>query len=195
VKKHGLSVTISTLLPRRGCKDIQVCYILRNSQPLYVHTTQRAVISVIIKPSTPAKPEVVTSLALFPFVLVALEHEILDEMVKLFDSVKSAHWSRIFSQAVYGVSDGKVCPITDLIEAAVTSVVNQLNCHISTVLDTTNSGIIQVERNAKPALSRGTGEISRELLLSRRGEVIKRCWILHSRNQDANYITKSASER
>jgi hypothetical protein len=49
----------------------------------------------------------VTSFALFDD-LVALEHETLDGMVALFDSVKSAHWSGVFSQIVYRVCDWKV---------------------------------------------------------------------------------------
>jgi hypothetical protein len=95
-----------------------------------------------------------------------LEQETLDGMVKLFDSVKSAHLSRMFGQITYNLSDGKVLPDTYLIEVAVTSVVQELNRHIGTVLNAANSSIIQGKGNAKPALSRGTGEVSRKLLLS-----------------------------
>jgi len=62
---------------------------------------QSAIVTAAMKPSTPRKPEVATLLPLLPFdvdvgadevlVAVALEHEIFDGIVKLFESVRSEH--------------------------------------------------------------------------------------------------------
>jgi hypothetical protein len=86
----------------------------------------------------------------------------------------------MFGQTTCNLSDGKVLPDTYLKEVAVTSVEKKLDRHIGTVLNAAKSSIIQVKGNAKPALSRGTGEISRKLLLSRCScEVIERRRVLH----------------
>ena len=138
-----------------------------------------------MKPSAAVKPMVATSLALFPVDFgevaeVPLEHGTFDGIVKLLDNVKSAHWSGIFSRSSGQYERREGSSETYLIEVTVTSVEKQLNCHIGTVLNAADSSVVQVKRNAKPALSRGTGKVSRELLLARRArEVGERRRVLH----------------
>ncbi len=54
-----------------------------------------------------------------------------------------------------------------LVKGAITSIENELNRHVSTICDATNSSVGQVEGNAKVAFPRATGKVSGELLLSR----------------------------
>lgn len=51
-----------------------------------------------------------------------------------------------------------------LVKGAITSIVNELNRHVGTICDATNSSVGQVEGNAKVAFPRATGKVSGELL-------------------------------
>jgi hypothetical protein len=56
---------------------------------------------------------------------------------------------------------------TNLVKAAITSIVDQLNRHVSTVCNAANSSVGQVEGNAIVASRRRRGKVSDNLLLSR----------------------------
>lgn len=72
-----------------------------------------------------------------------------------------------------------------LVEATVTSIIDDLNCHVGTIRNAANPGVGQVERNAKVAGSRAGGKVS-DQRSSRIGEVIERSRILRCRKRDGN---------
>ena len=61
-----------------------------------------------------------------------------------------------------------------LVEAAIAPIKNQLNGHVGTVSNTTNSGVGEIEWNTKAASPRGAGKVAGKLLSSGRiSEVVE----------------------
>ena len=148
----------------------------------------------MMKPKIPMKSVLATLLALLPLdeveldegadevpVMAVLVLETFDEIVKLFDSVKSEHYRR---WSIYQVTRG--CQ-TYLIECTIASIENVLKGNIGAVLNTTNACVIEVKRDAKAAFARTAGKVPHNLLSSYGvGEIVKRCWVLHSRNYNGD---------
>jgi hypothetical protein len=136
------------------------------------------VTSATRKPRAPAKPDVEIPLAPFLPVEVEvevevaevaveleLEQETLDGIVKVLDSVRSAHWVGK-QKFISGTKDRENSSKANLVKTAITSIENKLNRHVSTIRNAADPSAGQVERNAKAAGSGGTGKVSSQLLLS-----------------------------
>jgi hypothetical protein len=120
---------------------------------------------VVVEFEVEVEVEVAVEVAVAEVAVVEeLEQVTLDGIVKLFDSVRSAHW--VENNKFSGTKLGEDSVKANLVKVAITSIVNKLDCHVSTVGNAADSGVGQVEWNAKVAGSSGTGIVSGELLLS-----------------------------